>query len=58
MIQFARLCGQSRLGGRVPAYDGNKSLYASRTFPFTYEAFELSLLDQEDSLHGGQVRDV
>ena len=58
MIQFARLYGQSCLGGRLPAYDGNKSLYTSCPFPFTYEAFDLVLIDQEDSLHGGQVRDV
>uniref|UniRef100_M8BNW6 Protein argonaute 1B n=1 Tax=Aegilops tauschii TaxID=37682 RepID=M8BNW6_AEGTA len=52
MIQLAKLYGQSRLGGRLPAYDGKKSLYTSRPFPFTCEAFKVTLPDQENILCG------
>ncbi|KAF6994582.1 hypothetical protein CFC21_011248 [Triticum aestivum] len=52
MIQLAKLYGQSRLGGRLRAYDGKKSLYTSRPFPFTCEAFKVTLPDQENILCG------
>ncbi|KAG8071810.1 hypothetical protein GUJ93_ZPchr0006g45562 [Zizania palustris] len=46
-------CRQSRLGGRLPVYDGRKSLYTAGPLPFTSETFEINLQDEEDSLGVG-----
>ena len=45
---------QSHLGGRLPAYDGRKSLYTAGPLPFTSRTFEITLQDEEDSLGGSQ----
>ena len=41
--------------GRLPAYDGRKSLYTAGPLPFPSRTFEITLLDEEESLGGGQV---
>ncbi|KAM0838400.1 hypothetical protein ACQ4PT_060985 [Festuca glaucescens] len=46
---------QSHLGGRLPAYDGRKSLYTAGPLPFTTRTFEIILQDEEDRLGGAQV---
>jgi eukaryotic translation initiation factor 2C len=46
---------QSHLGGRLPAYDGRKSLYTAGPLPFTTRTFEIILQDEEDRLGGPQV---
>ncbi|TVU14872.1 hypothetical protein EJB05_38368, partial [Eragrostis curvula] len=45
---------QSHLAGRLPAYDGRKSLYTAGPLPFTSGTFEITLQDEEDSLGGSQ----
>jgi eukaryotic translation initiation factor 2C len=45
------------LDGRLPVYDGRKSLYTAGPLPFTSKTFEITLQDEEDSIsgaHGGQ----
>ncbi|KAG2568057.1 hypothetical protein PVAP13_7NG287700 [Panicum virgatum] len=54
MGELVTLYRQSQLGGRLPAYDGRKSLYTAGPLPFTSRTFEISLQDEEDSLSGGQ----
>lgn len=39
---------QSHLGGRLPAYDGRKSLYTAGALPFTSQEFHITLLDDDD----------
>jgi hypothetical protein len=46
---------QSHLDGRLPAYDGSKSLYTAGPLPFTSRTFEITLQDEEETLSGGQV---
>lgn len=53
MRELVTLYKQSHLGGRLPAYDGRKSLYTAGPLPFTSRAFEIILRDEEDSLDGG-----
>ncbi|KAM3207425.1 hypothetical protein ACQJBY_062575 [Aegilops geniculata] len=55
MRQLVTMYGQSRLGGRLPAYDGKTRLYTSGLFPFTSESFQVTLHDQEDGLAGEQA---
>uniref|UniRef100_A0A0D9VJC7 Piwi domain-containing protein n=2 Tax=Leersia perrieri TaxID=77586 RepID=A0A0D9VJC7_9ORYZ len=45
---------QSHLGGRLPVYDGRKSLYTAGPLPFTSRTFDVILQDEEESLSGGQ----
>ncbi|CAN6235946.1 unnamed protein product [Urochloa humidicola] len=54
MGELVTLYRQSQLGGRLPAYDGRKSLYTAGPLPFTSRTFEITLQDEEDSLGGGQ----
>ena len=54
MGELVTLYRQSQLGGRLPAYDGRKSLYTAGPLPFTSRTFEITLQDEEDSLSGGQ----
>lgn len=54
MGELVTLYRQSHLGGRLPAYDGRKSLYTAGPLPFTSKTFEITLQDEEDSLGGGQ----
>ncbi|CAD6203380.1 unnamed protein product [Miscanthus lutarioriparius] len=54
MGELVTLYRNSHLGGRLPAYDGRKSLYTAGPLPFTSMTFEITLQDEEDSLGGGQ----
>ncbi|KAL6652215.1 hypothetical protein ACP70R_011140 [Stipagrostis hirtigluma subsp. patula] len=54
MGELVTLYRRSHLGGRLPAYDGRKSLYTAGPLPFTSRTFEITLQDEEDSLSGGQ----
>ncbi|KAF8651872.1 hypothetical protein HU200_063119 [Digitaria exilis] len=54
MAELVTLYRQSQLGGRLPAYDGRKSLYTAGPLPFTSRTFEITLQDEEDSLSGSQ----
>ncbi|PWZ37541.1 Protein argonaute 1B [Zea mays] len=54
MGELVTLYRQSHLGGRLPAYDGRKSLYTAGPLPFTSMTFEITLQDEEDSVGGGQ----
>ncbi|XP_062226457.1 protein argonaute 1B isoform X2 [Phragmites australis] len=56
MGELVKLYRQSHLGGRLPAYDGRKSLYTAGPLPFASRTFEINLQDEEDSLGGGQGR--
>lgn len=35
------------LGGRLPAYDGRKSLYTAGPLPFASKEFQITLLDDD-----------
>ncbi|XP_029123469.1 protein argonaute 1A [Elaeis guineensis] len=48
MEQLVRLYRQSYLGGRLPAYDGRKSLYTAGPLPFTSREFQIALIDEDD----------
>ncbi|XP_008812792.1 protein argonaute 1B-like [Phoenix dactylifera] len=48
MEQLVRLYKESYLGGRLPAYDGRKSLYTAGPLPFTLREFQIPLLDEDD----------
>ncbi|XP_008777267.2 protein argonaute 1A-like [Phoenix dactylifera] len=56
MGELVRLHRESHLGGRLPAYDGRKSLYTAGPLPFTSRNFEINLYDEEDG-PGGQRRE-
>ncbi|XP_042392893.1 protein argonaute 1B-like [Zingiber officinale] len=47
MEQLVRIYRQSYLGGRLPAYDGRKSLYTAGPLPFTLRDFQI-ILDEDD----------
>ncbi|KAE8785443.1 Protein argonaute 1B [Hordeum vulgare] len=55
MAELVRLYRHSHLDGRLPAYDGRKSLYTAGPLPFPSRTFEITLHDEEESLGGGQV---
>jgi eukaryotic translation initiation factor 2C len=38
---------KSTLGGKLPAYDGRKSLYTAGSLPFDSEEFMVTLVDPE-----------
>ncbi|CAN6252682.1 unnamed protein product [Urochloa humidicola] len=46
--ELVKLYKQSYLGGRLPAYDGRKSLYTAGPLPFTSQEFHITLLDDDD----------
>ncbi|KAK3131337.1 hypothetical protein QOZ80_6BG0505120 [Eleusine coracana subsp. coracana] len=48
MEELVRLHKVSYLGGRLPAYDGRKSLYTAGPLPFTSKEFHISLLEEDD----------
>ena len=48
MERLVKLYRESHLGGRLPAYDGRKSLYTAGAFPFTAKDFTIVLDDEED----------
>ncbi|KAK1322438.1 Protein argonaute 1B [Acorus calamus] len=52
MEQLVRLYKESHLGGRLPAYDGRKSLYTAGAMPFTSKEFVISLVDEDDGSGG------
>ncbi|OEL21917.1 Protein argonaute 1 [Dichanthelium oligosanthes] len=52
--ELVNLYKQSYLGGRLPAYDGRKSLYTAGPLPFTSQEFHITLLDDDDG--SGSVR--
>ncbi|AQK79588.1 Protein argonaute 1B [Zea mays] len=54
MKELVNLHRHSHLDGRLPAYDGRKSLYTAGALPFTSKTFEITLQDEENSLGGGQ----
>ncbi|KAK1326914.1 Protein argonaute 1A [Acorus calamus] len=54
MEQLVRLYKESHLGGRLPAYDGRKSLYTAGPLPFTSKEFVVNLADEDDG--AGAVR--
>uniref|UniRef100_A0A8R7UUN6 Argonaute linker 1 domain-containing protein n=1 Tax=Triticum urartu TaxID=4572 RepID=A0A8R7UUN6_TRIUA len=53
--QLVTLFRHSLLGGRLPAYDGRKSLYTAGPLPFTSRTFNIVLQDEDDKLGGAQV---
>ncbi|KAH7653568.1 eukaryotic translation initiation factor 2C protein [Dioscorea alata] len=57
MEQLVKLYRESHLGGRLPAYDGRKSLYTAGPLPFTSRTFEITLYDEEDGAASGQRRE-
>ncbi|KAL6603356.1 hypothetical protein ACP70R_043717 [Stipagrostis hirtigluma subsp. patula] len=48
MEELVRLHKASYLGGRLPAYDGRKSLYTAGPLPFTSKEFHITLLEEDD----------
>jgi eukaryotic translation initiation factor 2C len=48
MEELVRLHKASYLGGRLPAYDGRKSLYTAGPLPFTSKEFHICLLEEDD----------
>ncbi|XP_006656523.1 protein argonaute 1D [Oryza brachyantha] len=48
MEELVKLYKPSYLGGRLPAYDGRKSLYTAGPLPFTSKEFHISLLEEDD----------
>ena len=45
--ELIKLHGKSTLGGKLPAYDGRKSLYTAGSLPFDSEEFVVTLVDRE-----------
>jgi eukaryotic translation initiation factor 2C len=48
MEELVRLHKATYLGGRLPAYDGRKSLYTAGPLPFTSREFHITLFDEDD----------
>jgi eukaryotic translation initiation factor 2C len=46
--ELVNLHRASYLGGRLPVYDGRKSLYTAGPLPFTSKEFQITLLDDDD----------
>ncbi|CAN6308884.1 unnamed protein product [Urochloa humidicola] len=45
--ELIKLHGKTALGGKLPAYDGRKSLYTAGPLPFESEEFVVTLIDPE-----------
>ena len=45
--ELIKLHGKTALGGKLPAYDGRKSLYTAGSLPFESEEFVVTLVDPE-----------
>ncbi|KAG8061410.1 hypothetical protein GUJ93_ZPchr0003g18310 [Zizania palustris] len=45
--ELIKLHGMTSLGGKLPAYDGRKSLYTAGSLPFESEEFVIKLIDPE-----------
>ncbi|GAB4850453.1 argonaute 1 [Ancistrocladus abbreviatus] len=56
MEQLVKLYRESHLGGRLPAYDGRKSLYTAGPLPFATREFKITLPDEDDG-SGASRRD-
>lgn len=54
--ELVNLYKASYLGGRLPAYDGRKSLYTAGPLPFTSQEFQITLVDDDDG--SGSERSV
>ena len=48
MEELVRLFRETHLGGRLPAYDGRKSLYTAGALPFASKEFQVTLTDEDD----------
>ncbi|KAK8970476.1 Protein argonaute 1B [Platanthera guangdongensis] len=48
MKELVNVFKESHLGGRLPAYDGRKSLYTAGPLPFTSSEFHVTLVDEGD----------
>lgn len=48
MEELVKVFKDSHLGGRLPAYDGRKSLYTAGALPFTSNEFQVTLVDEDD----------
>ncbi|CAL5040618.1 unnamed protein product [Urochloa decumbens] len=48
MEELVKLHKMSYLGGRLPAYDGRKSLYTAGPLPFTSKEFHITILEEDD----------
>lgn len=55
IAELVKLYRQSHMNGRLPAYDGRKSLYTAGPLPFTSRTFEIALQDEDEGLVGGQA---
>ena len=47
LSELIKLHGKTSLGGKLPAYDGRKSLYTAGPLPFESEEFSVTLVDPE-----------
>lgn len=50
MKELVSLYRVSHLGGRLPAYDGRKSLYTAGPLPFCSKEFHITLADEDDDV--------
>ncbi|KAG0492052.1 hypothetical protein HPP92_005140 [Vanilla planifolia] len=50
MEELVKLFKDSHLGGRLPVYDGRKSLYTAGPLPFTSKEFQVTLDDEDDGI--------
>jgi eukaryotic translation initiation factor 2C len=48
MLNLVKEYKESYLGGRLPVYDGRKSLYTAGALPFTSKEFQVMLSDEDD----------
>ncbi|XP_020250305.1 LOW QUALITY PROTEIN: protein argonaute 1B-like [Asparagus officinalis] len=48
IAELVRLYRETHLGGRLPAYDGRKSLYTAGPLPFPSKEFQVTLTDEDD----------
>lgn len=48
MEELVTLYRETHLGGRLPAYDGRKSLYTAGALPFSSKEFQVTLTDEDD----------
>lgn len=54
MEQLVKLYKETHLAGRLPAYDGRKSLYTAGPLPFSSKEFKITLVDEEDGPGGAR----
>uniref|UniRef100_A0ACD5XDA3 Uncharacterized protein n=1 Tax=Avena sativa TaxID=4498 RepID=A0ACD5XDA3_AVESA len=47
LSELIKVHGKTSLGGKLPAYDGRKSLYTAGSLPFESEEFTVTLVDPE-----------